>query len=170
MIFDRKYTDIINARKIFREKIQNFIELSAEEQKIIDKAFFNLFAINRITESMNDIWGFVVALGGTKEDNDDVRTWGSQELFTVTNFSNIRKNIFSIISELKNIGFVDVETHETAYRVLTDEYVYTNLNNLEKLLYDLYSVFEQFAIQVGDRLYIFGAYDIEFSEGELTIG
>lgn len=170
MIFDRKYTDIINARKIFREKIQNFLDLSVEEQNIVDKAFFNLSAINRITGKINELWNIIVKIGGVKTEKESVRQWGSQEIFTELNFSDIKENISDIISELKFVGFVDMEIYQTAYIALTNEYVYTNLNNLEKLLYDIYEIFEQFAIQVGDKLYIFGAYDIEFYEGELKLG
>ena len=46
MIYNRTYIDIINARKIFANKIQKFIELTADEQAIIDKAYFNTVAIN----------------------------------------------------------------------------------------------------------------------------
>jgi hypothetical protein len=169
MIYNRTYSDIINAKKIFTEKIQKFIDLTADEQKIIEKAYFNLTAVNRITSKINVIWVFLETFGVEKVNNEDVREWREQEIFVVSNFSNIRNNIASIVRALTDLGFVDVVAFQTAYARLNDKYELVNLNNLEKLLFDIYEVFTDFAIQFNDTLYIFGAHRAVLSEGVLVI-
>lgn len=169
MIYNRTYIDIINARKIFTNKIQKFLALTEEEQETIDKAFFNTTAINRITSKMSEIWDEIVSYGGKKQDCEDVREWNRQEIFTVSNFANIKENISFIINRLFVLNLVDTETYELAYQKLTLEYVYTNLNNLEKLIFDIHNIFQKFQILISDELYIVGAYKAEQSGEVLTI-
>ena len=169
MIYNRTYIDIINARKIFANKIQKFIELTADEQAIIDKAYFNTVAINRITAKINEIWFEIVGYGGTKTESEDVREWGEQEIFNIVNFANIRQNIADVISQLSTLGFVDAAIYQKAYNKLTDDYIYTNLNNLEKLLFEIFGIFDKFVIVGDNELYLMGAYNIVKNEGELTI-
>lgn len=169
MIYNRTYIDIINAKKIFTNKVQKFIELTEEEKNTIDKAYFNLTAINRITAKIKEIWGAVVGFGGEKVESEDVREWTEQEIFFATNFSNIRQNIAEIIAQMSAFAFVDVETYQKAYSLLNDQYIYTNLNNLEKLLYDMGEFFSKMAFLKDGNLYIVGAYSATLSEGVLTI-
>ena len=169
MIYNRTYIDIINARKIFTNKIQKFIELTEDEQNTVDRAYFNLTAINRITAKLNEIWQAIVNNGGVKVENEDVREWTKQEIFTVVNFASIRGNIADAIEQLANLNLVDVIAFRNAYNLLNDAYIYTNLNNLEKLLFDIYNVFDKFVIVVDNNLYILGAYNVIESEGVLTI-
>ena len=169
MIYNRTYTDIINAKKLFANKIQKFIELTADEQSTIDKAYFNLTAINRITSKINDIWHQIVGYGGEKIEIQDVREWGEQEFFNIANFTNIRQNIADIILQLSALEFIDTTDYQIAYDKLTDDYIYTNLNNLEKLLFDIYDILVRFVIDRGTELYILGAYNVIESEGELTL-
>ena len=169
MIYNRTYIDIINARKIFANKIQKFIELTADEQAIIDKAYFNTVAINRITAQINEIWLEIVGYGGTKTESEDVREWGEQEIFDIVNFANIRQNIGDVIAQISTLGFLDTTIYQKAYNKLTDDYIYTNINNLEKLLFDIYNIFDKFVIIVDDKFYLLGAYNVIENEGELTI-
>jgi hypothetical protein len=169
MIYNRTYIDIINAKKIFTNKVQNFIELSDNEQSIIDKAFFNVKAINRITNKINEIWDIIILYGGTKAESDDVREWNEQEFFNIVNFGNIRQNIADLIVQIGVLNFVDVSVYERAYNILTDEYVYTNLNNLEKLLYDIYDIFNHLVLKQGNNIFIFGSYNATLNEGDLYI-
>ena len=169
MIYNRSYIDIINARKIFADKVQKFIELTADEQETIDKAFFNLSAINRITAKINDIWNSIIIYGGDKVESEDVREWGEQEIFIGKNFSNIRQNISEIIKKMADLELIENEPFQKAYNALTDEYVYTNLNNLEKLLFDVSEFLVKMAFLKNNDLYILGAYSVILSEGVLTI-
>jgi hypothetical protein len=169
MIYNRTYIDIINARKIYYNKVQKSIELSAEDQTTIDRAFFNLTAINRITAKITDLWQAIVDFGGEKTESEDVREWGEQEFFKLSNFSNIRQNVADMINELNILPFANVEIYQNMYSVLNDEYLYTNLNNLEKLLYDIGLILDTFAVKVGKSLYILGAYNATLSEGVLVI-
>ena len=169
MIYNRTYIDIINARKIFANKIQKFIELTIDEKDTIDKAFFNLSAINRITAKINDIWNSIIIYGVDKVECEDVREWGGQEIFVGKNFSNIRQNIAEIIKKMADLEFIENEPFQKAYNALTDEYVYTNLNNLEKLLFDVSEFFVKMAFLKNKNLYILGAYNVTLSEGGLTI-
>lgn len=137
MIYDRTYIDIIKAKNIFAEKVQKFIELTADEQNTMNRAYFNLETLNRIVEKINLVWFYLQEEGITKVENEDVRQWGEQEIFKINNFSNIKKNIDDIISALEGINHYQVSQLRNAYNILNDDYSYTNLNNLEKLLYDL---------------------------------
>lgn len=169
MIYNRTYIDIINAKKIFVEKIQKFIELTDEEQGIIDKAYFNTKTINRIVKKINEIWGVIEVLGGAKVENEDVREWGDEEIFNIKNFSNIRKNIGDILLIIQSNGLMDISIYENAYNLLSNEYVYTNLNNMEKLLYDLDAIYNYLVAKMGNNLYIIGSYNAVLEEGELYI-
>lgn len=169
MIYNRTYIDIINAKKIFASKVQNFEELTDEERATIDRAFFNTVAINRIVEKINQIWELVVANGGEKVESEDVREWGGQEIFIGKNFSNIRQNIAEIIEKMADLEFIENEPFQKVYNALTDEYVYTNLNNLEKLLFDMGEFLVKMAFLKDKNLYILGAYNVKLSEGVLTI-
>lgn len=169
MIYNRTYIDIINARKIFTNKIRKFIELTADEQAIMDRAYFNTVSINRITAKINEIWLEIASYGGTKTESEDVREWGEQELFNIVNFANIRQNIADVIAQLSTLGFVDATIYQKAYNQLTDDYIYTNINNLEKLLFDIFGIFDKFVIIVDDKFYLLGAYNVIENEGELII-
>ena len=169
MIYNRTYIDIINAKKIFTNKIQKFLDLTEDEQNTIDKAFFNLKAINRITSKINDIWVEIVKYEGTKIENNDVRVWNKDEFFNIVNFLNIRQNIGEIVAELVSIDLIDIENYQDVYNKLTDDYVYINLNNLEKLLYDIYNIFQRFVIVKGSVMYITTTYNVVENEGELII-
>lgn len=169
MIYDRTYSDIINAKKIFTEKIQKFIEPNEEEQEILDRAYFNLTAINRITSKINEIWEILELWDVEKASSEDVREWGEQEIFVVSNFSNIRENIWSIIVAMMQLNFANTILLQNAYIGLNDRYELVNLNNLEKLLFDIYDRLEVFAYQKVDTLYIFGAYNATLTEGVLVI-
>lgn len=148
MIFDRSYIDIINARKVFANTVQNFRELAEPEQRIIDRAFFNLTALNRIIAKINEIWGLVVTLGGVKVESADVREWSKQEIFTINNFANIRGNIGEILSQIHEWSFIDFQPLQDAYETINYDYSYTNLNTLEKLLFDIYNELEDANIEV----------------------
>lgn len=169
MIYDRKYIDIVNAKKIYANKITKFETLTADEQEIIDRAFFNTTAINRITSRINGIWDFIIGAGGVKTSNEDVREWGEQEFFTISNFSNIRQNIKDAIKQLEVLAFPNTEAYLGLYNIVNDEWIYTNLNNMEKLLYDMGEILDKFVKQVGEILYIFGAYNATLDKGVLTI-
>lgn len=169
MIYDRKYIDIVNAKKIYADKVIKFQALTADEQKIIDKAFFNTTAINRITSRINGIWDFIIGAGGVKTSNKDVRQWEDQEFFTLSNFLNIRQNIKDVIAQLEVLDFPNIEGYLDLYNIVNDEWIYTNLNNMEKLLYDMGEILDKFVKQVGETLYIFGAYSVTLDKGVLTI-
>ena len=137
MIYDRTYIDIIKAKNIFTEKIQNFIELTSDEQNTMNRAYFNLETLNRIVDKINLVWFYLQQKGITKVENEDVRQWSEQEFFKINNFSNIKKNINDVILALENLNYYKVPQFKSAYNALNNDYTYTNLNNLEKLLYDL---------------------------------
>lgn len=137
MIYDRTYIDIIKAKNIFTEKVQKFIELTTDEQNTMNRAYFNLETLNRITDKINLVWLYLQDEGISKIENEDVRQWNEKEIFKINNFSNIKKNIDDIILALEGLNHFKASQFRNAYNVLNNDYTYTNLNNLEKLLYDL---------------------------------
>jgi hypothetical protein len=172
MIFDRTYADIVNAKRIFSDKVQKFISLSESEQAIVDKAFFNLTALNRITSKISEIWVSVAGRGGEIIENSNVRVWNEQEIFKASNFVEIRQNIGEVIEQLDFLQ-INTEQLKNDYAKINGDYTYTNLNNLEKMLFDLGEILAKeevkWVIQDGNAIYIFGAINATLSEGVLTI-
>ena len=84
-------------------------------------------------------------------------------------FFNIRQNIEDVIAQLEVLDFPNIEGYLDLYNIVNDEWIYTNLNNMEKLLYDMGEVLDKFVKQAGENLYIFGAYSATLDKGVLTI-
>ncbi len=171
MIFNRTYNDIVRAKRIFAEKVQKFIALSSQETAVIDKAFFNLKAINRITSKIIEIWERITEAGGNEKESGDIREWDRKEIFRKANFENIIGNIGDAIETLGYLG-IDTSNLEKAYSALNSTYTHTNLNNLEKLLQDIgivaLKLMDIFAYQIDEKLYILGAYEV-YQEGSVLI-
>lgn len=172
MIYDRTYNDIVKANLIYYEKVQKFVDLTDEETAIMERAYFNLNTLNRVTAKLLEIWQLIGNVGGAISSNNDVREWGETEIFTVSNFENIISNIALAVLQLDYFG-VNTSTIQDGLNNLTTEYVYTNINTLEKLLYDIEQAltsFEQnFAYQIDDVLYIIGAKTVTQSNTDLNI-
>lgn len=166
MIYDRTNSDIVKAKKIFTEKVQNFIPLTDDEQAIMDRAFFNLKALNRITQKLLEIWGAIVYRGGERVSDESVREWSGDEIFRANHFSGIFNNISAAVTAIGELGIdnssllTELEKLEAMIASQTYmTYAYNWLNVLEHLLQMMWdSVEVVWAYQVGDILYIEGAY------------
>lgn len=171
MIFNRTYNDIVRAKRILAEKVRKFIALSDDESAVIDKAFFNLKAVNRITSKLAEIWEKIADTGTPQIDSDDVREWDRKEIFKEKNFDGVISNIKDAIDALDGLG-VDVSALQISLANVNLTYSYINLNNIEKLLYDVGTataeLLELFAYQIDEILYIVGAYEVS-QEGSVLI-
>lgn len=174
MIYDRTYSDIANAKRIFTEKVQKFATLTTQEQAVIDKAFFNLKALNRITEKLIEIWDNIEANSGVRINNSYVREWSRTEIFTEYSFKGIISNTKFALDQLRYMGLDVDDLYQLYFSVWNNiSYSYTCLNAFEKLLqltwersmesYDVWSY------QVDDTLYVLGAYEQEQEGTVLTI-
>lgn len=175
MIYDRTIKDISDGKRIFSEKVQKFLPLTENEQRIIDKAFFNLKAVNRITAQMLVLWEMVVRKGGTKFGCDELRVWNKDELFKKTNFENIINNLGKLLNQIIFLGVLKsyrINEYMNNYQRITTDYSYTNLNALEGLLYSLqFDMVEEprWAVQNLDILNIARAYDVKASGEEMSV-
>lgn len=172
MIYDRSYIDVEKARQIYTSKVQKFKTLTAEEQNYIDRAFFNLTALNRIAGKLAEIWDTLEGFGADPARCDEARAWAKTEFFKLDNFKSLIGNIAVAIAALSEFG-VDVTSLTELYNQLTFAYTYTNLNNLEKLLYLIEDTIGnstmQFAWQENDVLYVIGAHSVSKIGDEIYI-
>lgn len=135
MVIDRTIEDVVSAKKIIDEKVKNFLELSAEDLGVLERGTFSASTINRIEEKQRELYDFFTSslyLGG----NVNTRNWEeNQEIFKQADMERIVKNN----EALRDMFFVYSSTPKEA----NTSYTYENLNNIERLLFDL------------DRMYAF---------------
>lgn len=135
MVIDRTIEDVISAKKIIEEKVKNFLELSAEDLEVLERGTFSVSTINRIEEKQKELYDFFTSslyLGG----DVNTRNWEeNQEIFKQADMERIVKNN----ETLRDMFFVYSSTPKEA----NASYTYENLNNIERLLFDL------------DRMYAF---------------
>ena len=133
MIFDRKKRDIDSAINIINSKVKNFISLSEEDLETLEKGTININTLNRIEnkqaelKSLLDSHSYFVGEIITKQ-------WGYNDIFSIDDFDRIISNIFT----LKKSFFV----YSNSPKDFFTTYDYENLNNLEKILFDLESMIE----------------------------
>lgn len=133
MIFDRKKRDIDSAINIINSKVKNFMSLSEEDLETLEKGTININTLNRIEnkqaelKSLLDSHSYFVGEIITKQ-------WGYNDIFSIDDFNRIISNIFT----LKKSFFV----YSNSPKDFFTTYDYENLNNLEKILFDLESMIE----------------------------
>lgn len=129
MVIDRTIEDVISAKKIIEEKVKNFLELSAEDLEVLERGTFSVSTINRIEEKQKELYDFFTSslyLGG----DVNTRNWEeNQEIFKQADMERIVKNN----ETLRDMFFVYSSTPKEA----NASYTYENLNNIERLLFDL---------------------------------
>lgn len=128
MIYDRTKKDVQNAIKIRSEKVQNFIELNDEEIAILEKGFITIDTINRIENKQSELKTLLNNIGYYNTDIYN-KTWDESDVFTENDLTRIVNN--TIV--LRKAFFVYFNSPANPIA----KYHYTEINSIEKILYDL---------------------------------
>jgi hypothetical protein len=183
MIFDRTYADVINAKNILLKKVQKGVTLTESEETTLERGFLRMTTISRIVDALKgisdeikSIYGYDVGLNEV-----DVSEWTPTKIFTYSNFDSMIVNILKIIGAFEALDVSDkVDSYREEYGKITREYSYTNLNRIEKIIYDLQNDVKSlksswtrvYTFGVTDphrMLEIYGAYSAEKDGGVLRI-
>lgn len=152
MIFDRKKRDVDSAIDIINSKVKNFISLSEADLETLEKGTININTLNRIEnkqaelKNLLDNHSYFVGEIVTKQ-------WGHNDIFAIEDFDRIISNIFA----LKKSFFV----YSNSPKDFFTTYDYENLNNLEKILFDLETMIEYMVLNYREC----GTFE---SEGDLN--
>lgn len=128
MIYTRTQADVDEAIKIRKEKVQKFQELTENDIKVLERGTMTVNTLNRIEQKQEDLRGLLNGLGYW---NTPIitKTWDSAELFKRSDFERILNNI-----NILRTAFFTYESTPNTPKVSFD---YKDLNDLEKILFDL---------------------------------
>ena len=128
MIFDRTQNDVDTALILRREKVQNFQELTEEEVEILEKGTITINTLNRIEAKQEELKNLINDMGywNTPIVN---KVWDFTQIFDIDEFNRIVENV----DILRKAFFTYKNTPNTPIA----RYHFENINDLEKILYDL---------------------------------
>lgn len=131
LIFDRTASDVSLAKSLANERKKQFADFTEEEKKTIERGFFLLSTINRIEDSEEMLFGFIRDLA-YYGDSIETKRWDYADIFRESDFSRVIKNA----KVLRDTFF----SYSTTPSDVAVRYDFQSLNNLEKILYDLFSI------------------------------
>jgi hypothetical protein len=128
MIFNRTQADVEKAILIRNDKVKKFAELSSDDIEALEHGFITINTINRVEEKQAELYGFFIGSGYycPKISN---RIWQAGDIFKDEDFERLISN-----DDILKVAFFPLS--ETPTQVLA-RYNFQNLNNLEKILFDL---------------------------------
>lgn len=130
MIFDRTEQDVINAISIRDSKVKKGIALTEDDITILEKGFFTQNCINRIDEKELELFNLWTAMGYYPKQYADYRQQDTEpKRFTISHYNILIDNA----KNLRKSG----QVYDSTPLPPSPKYHYQNLNNLEKMLYDL---------------------------------
>lgn len=131
--FQRKKEDVENSTQIIESKIKKFIQLTDYEKTILEKGVFTITVLNRIENAQKEAVKQMQSFG--YYNNEIVnKEWVANDYFTKDDFERIIQNLNIIIKSF----FV---YHDTP-KVPNANFHYTVLNDIEKILYDIFLVLD----------------------------
>lgn len=133
LIFDRTEADIEQARSIINEKIKKFLATTKEEESIVERGAFLPSTVQRIEDSEKELFVLLKDLAYYGEE-PSTKEWVLGDIFSEEDMSRIIEN-----GELLRESFF---TYSATPTKASPKYDYKNLNKIEKLLYDLFSIVE----------------------------
>lgn len=133
MIYDRTETDVLSAKKIIENKVKFFFELTEQELETLSRGTITAKTLNRIEKKQRELHDLFKNSLYFGEDIDS-KTWEeNQDIFKEADMERIVKNG----EILRKMFFVYSSTPKKA----NANYTYQNLNDIERLLFDLYSMY-----------------------------
>lgn len=193
MIFDRTRADVANAQKIINEKVRNTYGagwLNDEDLRIVERGICQAGTINRIVDRIMLIFKelkFGMKWDVAIPDNPSMKHWTDGDVFSRQDEFNIINLIYdednprnTIIGNLEYHGLaknrlaVLKNKFERALSSRRDPFLSMDgLNLIEGLLVDIDTQLNPtwrivMAVQEGDILYLYGAFDAQ-KEGEQLV-
>lgn len=146
MIFDRTSQDVVMAKKIRSEKIQKFLELTEDEQRVLERGFLLLSTIERIQQKQIEIKKIIEGLLylGAKITIDE---FNRNDFFRLPDLQTLIKNNESLIKAF----MVYKNTPLTA----NAKFEFEQFNKIEKMLADM----ESLIYDIQDSYRICGTFD-----------
>lgn len=128
MIYDRTQTDVEDAIRLRKEKVQKFQELTEAEILTLEKGMLTINTLNRIEAKQEELKRLFNDIGywNTSITN---KSWSESNIFNVEEFRRLINNT----NVLRDAFFVYKNTPNTP----PISYHWKDINALEKILYDL---------------------------------
>ena len=134
MIYDRTQEDIDKAKEIILSKVHSYEELTEDDLLALERGTITKNTINRIEQKQKELYD-LFAQAGYYAPKIETKLWENEkDIFKDTDLERIIKNG----EILRKAFFVYSSTPERAKAI----YYFSNLNAIEKLLYDLQSMLE----------------------------
>ena len=128
MIFDRTQNDVDTAIALRREKVQAFQALTESEIATLEKGMLTINTLNRIESKISELNSLLEMLGYVPLDIV-IKNWGYTDIFSVDEFNRIVANVGMLRAAIPMMK----DTPDTPLA----KYYYSNINDLEKILYDI---------------------------------
>lgn len=128
MIFDRTQNDVDTAILLRDTKVKNFESLTESEIATLEKGTLTINTLNRIESKISELNSLLETLGYVPLDIV-IKNWEYTDIFSGDEFSRIVANVGMLRAAIP----VMKDTPDTPLA----EYYYSNINDLEKILYDV---------------------------------
>ena len=128
MIFNRTISDVSNAKEIIKNKIQLFLAVTNDEIEILEKGTLTINTLNRIEEKQKELSESLKKIGYFG-NQIITKSWSIEDKFYLDDL----RRIISNNEILRDSFYVYYDTPESP----SAEYYYTNINDIEKILYDI---------------------------------
>lgn len=128
MIYNRTQNDINEAKRIRKEKVQAFLELTSSDIETLERGTITINTLNRICSKQEELKNLFSDMGywNTPITN---KVWGKNDIFKVDELQRMLDNT----NVLRNAFFVYNGTPNTP----PVSYHYNDINALEKILHDI---------------------------------
>ena len=128
MIFDRTQNDVDTAIRLRDTKVKNFKALTESEVATLEKGMLTINTLNRIEGKISELNSLLETLGYVPL-NITVKNWGYTDIFSTDEFNRIVGNVGMLRAAIPMMK----DTPDTPL----SEYYFSNINDLEKILYDI---------------------------------
>ena len=128
MIFDRTQNDVDTAVALRNTKVKNFEALTESEIATLEKGTLTINTLNRIESKISELNSLLETLGYVPFDIV-IKNWEYTDIFSSDEFNRILANVGMLRAAIP----VMKDTPDTPMA----EYYYSNINDLEKILYDI---------------------------------
>lgn len=134
LVFNRTQKDVDEARHIRRDYIQKGLAINEEQREKLERGTITVNTLNRIETAQEELSNMLNSMGyyGCNAQN---QKWDEYDIFQKKDFSRILKNL----EMLKNSFFWFWHTPD----VPELKYYYRNVNDIEKIMYDLFDMADQ---------------------------
>lgn len=134
MIFDRTQNDVDTAIRLRNEKVKTFQELTEKDIETLERGTITYNTLNRIEAKHIELQNALIKMGYSNI-NIVTKQWSSPQIFDEKEFERILQNT----KTLRDILAVFENTPKTP----TLRYHFENINDLEKILFDVQELIDR---------------------------